>query len=121
MNTDTIKIDGKDFPIKFGNGCIKRFCMNHVPPFEDLGEFYNIFSNIDTSNLTLKSFDDISLIIYSAIQSGCDLKGVECSLTYDQLYELLGDDLEIMPQAMKIFAGTTPKDTKKKTAQAKEK
>lgn len=114
MNTDTIKIEGKQYPIKFGNGCIKRFCLNHEPPFDDLNKFYDIFTKVDFKKLTLKNFDEIALIIHSAIESGCALKGVECTLTFDQLYELLGDDLDIMPNAMKIFGNSTPQGTKKK-------
>ncbi len=124
MNTDTIKIQGKNYPIKFGNGCIKRFCLNHEPPIEELNEFYSLFSKIDFKKLTLKTFDEVALLIHSAIKSGCGLSGQECTISFDELYESLGDDLDIMPNAMKIFNRSYQNQaegegTKKKTVQPK--
>jgi len=112
---EKITISGKKYPVKFGNGAIRRFCKNHEPPIDNLNDYYDYIQSLkDLSNLTFAQFDDLALLIYSAIDSGCNLTGIDLDLTFDKLYESLGDDLTIIPDVLKIYSNSIPQTEKKK-------
>ena len=109
--TDKIKIYNKEYPVKFGNGAIKRFCQ--IKDISNLPGFFDHLRKLDLGSLKIDAVEDIALILKCAIESGSELKGVEVSISQSMIFEWFGDDMEAMPKVIGLLHVSLPQNKKK--------
>lgn len=99
---DTIKIDKKEYPVKFGLSVIKRFAEKRG--MKSLDEFDEWYRSIDQKGLdTLDYFAELMLM---GIQRGCKKENVSFDLDVDDILDLASDDPKIFSDLMAIFTNS---------------
>tara|TARA_R100001163_G_C5068278_1_gene208297 strand:+ start:8227 stop:8583 length:357 start_codon:yes stop_codon:yes gene_type:complete len=92
MSYEIVKIGSKKFPIFFGFNGLRKYCAltgTSLNKLMSLGE-----------NITL---DEALKLVLVGIQEGCRKSGQECTLTIDELSDMLDIDMSGLSRAMEIF------------------
>ena len=97
-----IKINGKKYPYKFGMSVLKRVGQDLGK--ETISDLVETFSSKDYENLTMDDLDDVSSLLFHAINRGCEVQGTEFPLTKDDVLDAVYDDPKSFGDMMNSFS-----------------
>jgi hypothetical protein len=93
MNYTFIEINKKKLPIKFGFNALRKFSSKTNTSLQDLDKL--------GTDMTL---DDALTLIFCGIEDGYRSSKQECSLSIDDLADLIDGDFDSIGKAMEILA-----------------
>ena len=115
MKYELIELGGKNYPIFFGFNGLRKYCgltgtsLNNLM---NLGQDMNL--------------DQALTLVLVGIEEGCRKAGQDCTLTIDELGDMLDTDMSALTRAMEIFGeqmghnmGNATAATKKKGSRKK--
>lgn len=103
MNYTFIEINKTKYPIKFGFNALRKYSTKTNTTLQDLDKL--------GTDMTL---DDALNLIYCGIEDGYRAAKQECTLTIDDLADLIDTDYNSIASAMEILAEQMGGDTGKK-------
>lgn len=104
MKTYTfVKINGKDFPIKFGFNALRKYSDATNTSLSDLDKL--------GSQMTL---NEALLLIYYGLEDGYRASKQPCEITIDDLSDLIDEDFDALSNCMGILAEQMHNRNKKK-------
>ena len=93
MKTYTfVKINGKDFPIKFGFNSLRKYSDATNTSLSDLDKL--------GSQMTL---NEALLLIYYGLEDGYRAAKQPCEITIDDLSDLIDEDFDALTKCMEIL------------------
>ena len=90
---EVVIINGKDYPVRFGMNSLRMFCKDTGRSLADLDKLGEGIS-----------LDDACYLILNGIKDGSRVSGQECSLTVDDVADMLDDDFEALNKVLEIFS-----------------
>lgn len=103
----TIKINGIEYPIKFGMAALTHFCRAEGIPL----------STMDKGFLDMDLYS-VATLIYYAIRQGCRIERIGVDIEIDNIIDGFDYDKNLFNTAMELFAQSQisgdQKDQKKK-------
>lgn len=104
-----IKINGKQYPCRFGNGAIKRFCENREEKLTLTGFSEWLVSLVKVEEYTWEIIDDLAHLTYYAIMVGCKFDNIEFDIKdYEYVLEEISS-AEVMYDIMFTLVESFPK------------
>lgn len=98
----TVKINKKDYPVKFGFSLVKNFALKlGYKTIEEFDKWAKKLENIDFQTL-----DEVSELILLGIKRGCQKQKIECDLEKDDITDLMGEDHETFFKLIEIFSAS---------------
>jgi hypothetical protein len=85
---ETVKIENKEYPVKFGMAVIRAFAK--LKGYKTLDDFEKWYTGADPSSLAM--IDDITDLLLLGIRRGCRKDNIECNIEADDLLDLMQDD-----------------------------
>jgi len=85
-------INGNDYPVRFGMNSLRMFCKDTG---RSLGDLDSLGDGM--------SLDDACFFILNGIKDGSRVSGQECSLTIDEVADLLDEDFDAMNRVLNVF------------------
>ena len=93
MKTYTfVKINGKDFPIKFGFNALRKYSDATDTALADLDKLGN--------NMTL---NEALLLVFNGLEDGYRAAKQPCDLTIDDLSDMIDEDFDALTHCMEIL------------------
>lgn len=89
---EIIIINGNDYPVRFGMNSLRMFCKDTGRSLADLDSLGDGMS-----------LDDACSLILNGIKDGSRVSGQECSLTIDEVADLLDEDFDAMNRVLNVF------------------
>ena len=92
MKYELIELGGKNYPIFFGFNGLRKYCgltgtsLNNLM---NLGQDMNL--------------DQALTLVLVGVEEGCRKAGQDCTLTIDELGDMLDSDMGALTRAMEIF------------------
>lgn len=103
-----IEVNGDQLPIKFGYKVVRKAMAKHKL------KKWNDWVQIPT----LTEFDDVPDILLGALQSGAKTAGEDCTLTRDDVEDILDSHPHLVTQMWEIFIDDMTPADKKETVKA---
>lgn len=118
MVVERIKIYDNKYPVKFGNGAIKRYCQA-----KGIDNYSDFFQQVKTWGVVSpNSVDDMALLLKCAIDSGAALTGEEIEeIKTDIIVEWWGDERSSINQFMDLLMKSMPSASEEDKKQSKKK
>lgn len=85
---ELIKINKKEYPVKFGLSVIRRFAAAHK--IKTLNDFERWFTKLDQNSF--ETIDQLIELILLGFKRGCKSINQECDLTSDDILDLTMED-----------------------------
>ena len=89
---EVVIINGKDYSVRFGINSLRMFCKDTGRSLSDLDSLGDGMS-----------LDDACYLILNGIKDGSRVSGQECSLTIDDVADLLDEDFDAMNKVLNVF------------------
>ena len=109
---ETIRVNDKEYPIKFGYGALRKFA--HSKGISEVNKVDEIFAGINFDNMTFEQVDDIGELIFCAVEIGCEYYQKDFDLSLVHITELYFSDVDQITKAIELFAESMPKEQKGK-------
>jgi len=90
---EVVLINGKDYPVRFGMNSLRMFCKDTGRSLADLDKLGEGIS-----------LDDACYLILNGIKDGSRVSGQECSLTVDDVADMLDEDFDALNKVLEIFS-----------------
>jgi hypothetical protein len=103
-----IEVNGEQLPVKFGYKVVRKAMSKHKL------KKWNDWVQIPT----LTEFDDVPDILLGALQSGAKTAGEDCTLTRDDVEDILDSHPHLVTQMWEIFIDDMTPADKKETVKA---
>jgi hypothetical protein len=90
---EIVVINGKDYSVRFGMNSLRMFTKATNKSLTDLDKLGDDMS-----------LDDAIQLIYAGLKDGSRVSGQECSLSVDDVADLLDEDFEALNKVLEIFS-----------------
>ena len=90
---EIVIINGKDYPVRFGMNSLRNFTKATGRSLQDLDKLGEGIS-----------LDDACQLILAGLKDGARVSGNECSLSVDEVADLLDEDFSALNKVLEIFS-----------------